>query len=118
MTDAMRSSPAPVSTEGLGRFLREPSGCKSYCMKTRFQISSSLPSSFSWTNCSVVRSPLPRSFLERRSTLSSVLGPAGPVSAICQKLSLSPSPKIRESAIPVTWCHSVLASSSEWWTVT
>src|ERR1051326_3693027 len=26
-TEAMRSSPAPVSTDGLGRFLRDPSGC-------------------------------------------------------------------------------------------
>ena len=33
----MRSSPAPVSIDGLGSGVRVPSGAWSYCMKTRFQ---------------------------------------------------------------------------------
>src|SRR6476646_6732799 len=33
----MRSSPAPVSTDGRGSGTSVPSGCLSYCMKTRFQ---------------------------------------------------------------------------------
>jgi hypothetical protein len=32
-----RSSPIPVSIEGLGSGVREPSAPWSYCMKTRFQ---------------------------------------------------------------------------------
>src|SRR5258708_18989247 len=35
----MRSSPMPVSIEGLGSPTRWPGACCSYCMNTRFQIS-------------------------------------------------------------------------------
>src|SRR5271170_4124831 len=35
----MRSSPMPVSTEGRGSGVMVPSAARSYCMKTRFQIS-------------------------------------------------------------------------------
>ena len=38
-TAAMRSRPAPVSTDGLGSGTSVPSACRSNCMKTRFQIS-------------------------------------------------------------------------------
>src|SRR6266576_2340183 len=71
------------------------------------------------TNSSRLRSLFraPRSVL-RMSTRSSEHGPQGPVSPICQKLSLSPRPKMRLSEMPVTWRHSLRASSSEWWTVT
>ena len=37
MTAAIRSSPAPVSTDGLGSGISVPSGCRSNCMNTRFQ---------------------------------------------------------------------------------
>jgi hypothetical protein len=39
MTAAMRSSPMPVSTDGFGSGTSVPSAERSYCMKTRFQIS-------------------------------------------------------------------------------
>jgi hypothetical protein len=39
-TAVMRSSPAPVSTEGFGRGVIFPEASLSNCMKTRFQISS------------------------------------------------------------------------------
>ena len=39
MIAAKRSSPMPVSMEGRGKGARTPGGPSSYCMKTRFQIS-------------------------------------------------------------------------------
>ena len=39
MTAAMRSRPMPVSTEGFGSGVSLPSAERSYCMNTRFQIS-------------------------------------------------------------------------------
>jgi hypothetical protein len=39
-TAAIRSSPIPVSIEGLGSGVSRPSALRSNCMKTRFQISS------------------------------------------------------------------------------
>jgi hypothetical protein len=42
---AIRSSPAPVSTDGLGNGRISPSACRSNCMNTRFQISRNRPAS-------------------------------------------------------------------------
>ena len=52
ITAAMRSSPAPVSTDGLGSGVRVPSAERSNCMKTRFQISRNRPASASRSNSS------------------------------------------------------------------
>jgi hypothetical protein len=67
-TAAMRSSPAPVSTLGFGSGTSVPSGCRSNCMNTRFQISRKRPASAPSTNASVVKSARP----------SSVHSPAAP----------------------------------------
>ena len=53
MIAAMRSRPAPVSTEGLGSGVSVPSAERSYCMKTRFQISRKRPPSASSSNSSL-----------------------------------------------------------------
>ena len=67
MTAAMRSSPAPVSTDGLGSGVSVPSAERSNCMKTRFQISRNRPASASSSNSACRRSSrrlLPRLPLE------------------------------------------------------
>ena len=56
MNAAMRSSPAPVSTDGLGSGTSVPSGCWSNCMKTRFQNSRNRPASAPSTNASFEKS--------------------------------------------------------------
>src|SRR2546429_7118495 len=88
MTAASRSRPAPVSTEGAGSGERDPSACWSYCINTRFQLSSSCPSSLRRTKSSRLSSPFPFpvSRFPRMSTRISEQGPHGPVSPICKKL--------------------------------
>ncbi len=116
-TDASRSSPIPVSMEGAGSGCSSPSASRSNCMNTRFQISRNSPASPASSNSSRVTS-VPRRPSGRRSKWISEQGPQGPVSAICQKLSLSPRPKMRSSFTPAISRHSPRASSSVWCTVT
>ena len=61
ITAAMRSRPAPVSTDGLGSGVSVPSAERSNCMKTRFQISRNRPASASRSNSSWgMTPPVPR----------------------------------------------------------
>ncbi len=84
-TAAMRSSPMPVSMEGLGSAVRVPSAAWSYCMNTRFQISRYRSQS---------HLPMPQSgpqvMCSPWSMRISEHGPQGPVSPMDQKLSFSP----------------------------
>jgi hypothetical protein len=94
----MRSSPAPVSTDGLGSGTSVPSGCRSNCMNTRFQISRKRPASAPSTNASVeksvrsssVHSPLASSGNRQSSTMCAMStkiseqGPAGPAACVDQ----------------------------------
>ncbi len=52
MIAAMRSRPAPVSTDGFGSGVSVPSAERSNCMNTRFQISRKRPASASSSNSS------------------------------------------------------------------
>ncbi len=107
----IRSRPAPVSICGVGSGVREPSGAWSYCMKTRFQNSMKRSpwGSFSGPPSGPNSGP--------RSMCSSLHGPHGPVSPICQKLSLSPRRWMRSIGTPTTSCQIFSASSSLSWTV-
>ena len=73
----MRSKPAPVSMEGAGSDVMDPSSCCSNCMNTRFQISMNR-SSPPWAGppSSPKSGPLSQKISEQ--------GPHGPVSAIRQ----------------------------------
>ena len=109
-----RSSPMPVSTDGLGSGRR--SSCRrtcSNCMNTRFQISTQRSQSQAgpWhlrpaaSSAQGMSSPWWKWI--------SLHGPQGPVSPIAQKLSLSPSEMTRSSPTPATFCQSARASSSD-----
>src|SRR3954469_21811579 len=50
--EVSRSSPIPVSMDGAGSGWRTPSASRSYCMKTRFQISRICPASVISSNSS------------------------------------------------------------------
>ena len=107
----MRSRPAPVSIDGLGSGVRVPSGAWLNCMKTRFQNSMNRSpwGSFSGPPSGPNAGP--------RSMCSSEHGPHGPVSPICQKLSLSPRRWMRFMGTPTCSCQICSASSSLSWTV-
>ena len=90
----MRSRPAPVSICGVGSGVRDPSGAWSYCMKTRFQNSMKRSPWGSWSG------PPSGPKAGPRSMCSSLDGPHGPVSPICQKLSLSPRRWMRSIGTP------------------
>ena len=77
----MRSSPMPVSIDGLGRLTRSSLVSCSNCMKTRFQIS--MKRSPSWSGLPGG----PPGMCSPWSKKISEHGPHGPVSPIAQKLS-------------------------------
>ncbi len=72
-----------MSIDGLGSGVRTPFSSRSYCMKTRFQISMYRPEPVPSSQPISGRSG-------RRSTKISLHGPHGPVSPIAQKLSALP----------------------------
>jgi len=102
----MRSKPAPVSIDGRGSRVREPSLAWLYCMKTRFQNSRNRSPAGSCSGPPSGPNALPRSMW------ISEHGPHGPTSPICQKLSLSPSRWMRSIGTPTTSCQICSASSS------
>jgi len=106
-TAAIRSSPMPVSMEGLGRAIRSPSACWSNCMKTRFQISTNRSPSSSGDPGG------PPAMCSPWSQKISEQGPHGPVSPMDQKLSAVPMRMILSSDSPAIFFHSPCASSSE-----
>ena len=78
-----------MSTDGFGNAVREPSGAWLNCMNTRFQ------NSMKRSPCGSCSGPPSGPNAGPRSMWISEHGPHGPVSPICQKLSLSPSRWIR-----------------------
>ena len=94
-----------------GSGVREPSGAWSYCMKTRFQ------NSMNRSPWGSVAGPPSGPNAGPRSRCSSLHGPHGPVSPICQKLSLSPIRWMRAIGTPTRSCQICSASSSLSWTV-
>ena len=107
----MRSRPSPVSIDGLGSSVRVPSGAWLYCMKTRFQ------NSMNRSPCGSCSGPPSGPNAGPRSMWISLHGPHGPVSPICQKLSLSPRRWMRSIGTPTCSCQMASASSSLSWTV-
>ncbi len=105
-TVVMRSSPMPVSIEGLGRGLRAPSDCWSNCMNTRFQISTKRSPSSSGDpgGPPAIAGPWSKKISEQ--------GPQGPVSPMDQKLSVVAMRMIRSSGRPAIFFQRPAASSS------
>jgi hypothetical protein len=96
----------PVSIEGLGSGVRDPSAICSNCMKTRFQISTKRSPSASGEPGG------PPQILSPWSQNSSEQGPQGPVSPMDQKLSAPAMRMMRLSGRPVIFFQSSKASSS------
>ena len=94
-TAAMRSSPMPVSIEGLGSGVRRPEASRSNCMKTRFQISSHRSHSHAGPRHRRPAASSAHGMWSPWWKWTSEQGPQGPVSPIAQKLSFSPSRRIR-----------------------
>ena len=74
----MRSRPAPVSIDGFGSAVREPSGAWSNCMNTRFQ------NSMNRSPAGSPSGPPSGPNAGPRSMWISLQGPHGPTSPICQ----------------------------------
>ena len=87
----------PVSMQGAGRGVSRPLASRSYCMKTRFQISSHRSHSHSTPRHvrPAVSSAHGRALPWKKWI--SEHGPQGPVSPIAQKFSFAPSSRIRSS---------------------
>ncbi len=107
----MRSSPIPVSTEGLGSGCKWPCLSRLNCIKTKFQISTYLSPSASGVPGGPPATSGPW------SKKISVQGPQGPVSPIDQKLSLSPQREKRCADTPMSFNQISAASSSFSYTV-
>ena len=108
----MRSSPMPVSIEGLGSGTRSSGVCCSNCMNTRFQIS--MKRSPSWSGLPGGPPGMPSPWSKKISEH----GPHGPVSPIAQKLSEVAMRMILSSESPEIFFQNPAASSSVWNTVT
>ncbi|OQC26079.1 MAG: hypothetical protein BWX71_01585 [Deltaproteobacteria bacterium ADurb.Bin072] len=92
----MRSRPIPVSMLGAGSGVRVPAESRLNCMNTRFQISRYRSQSHS----PALHSGLPHPTVGPWSRMISEHGPQGPVSPMAQKLSLSPSLRMRSVLTP------------------